>query len=332
LVGGIDQLVLKAQGFMANYYTEQEQAGVLASSLTQSLEEAGFSQAQIAALMTREDFRALLESIDISTEQGAEQFAALLTVQQQFADVQTYLESQGVTLLELAEAAPQVALLTLIKDQDATNAKTSLEIANITSDSLISMIEQDKTNASSALEVATESADSLLKIDTGVKTMIDSINALDTTMESGLENISLATSSAMTLATDAIASANASAMAAIAAANQIAAQSSSIAVTQKLATGGQYNGGMALVGERGPELIDLNTSGRVYSASQTASMIGGDVAGEIRALRDEVTLLRYEARSTAVSSAKIARLQDNWDVRGLTVRTDVDQPLDTVAV
>jgi hypothetical protein len=161
LVGGIDQLVLKAQGFMANYYTEQEQAGVLASSLTQSLEEAGFSQAQIAALMTREDFRALLESIDISTEQGAEQFAALLTVQQQFADVQTYLESQGVTLLELAEAAPQVALLTLIKDQDATNAKTSLEIANITSDSLISMIEQDKTNASSALEVATESADSL---------------------------------------------------------------------------------------------------------------------------------------------------------------------------
>jgi hypothetical protein len=162
--------------------------------------------------------------------------------------------------------------------------------------------------------------------------MIDSINALDTTMESGLESLALATSSAMTLATDAIASANASAMAAIAAANQIAAQSSSIAVTQQLASGGQYNGGMALVGERGPELIDLNTSGRVYSANQTSSMIGGDVAGEIRALRDEVTLLRYEARSTAVSSAKIARLQDNWDVRGLTVRTDVDQPLDTVAV
>jgi len=42
---------------------------------------------------------------------------------------------------------------------------------------------------------------------------------------------------------------------------------------------------MALVGENGPELIDLNTSGRVYSASQSANIIGGEVAGEIRALR-----------------------------------------------
>jgi hypothetical protein len=332
LVGGIDQLIIKAQGFMANYYTEQEQAGVLAASLTQSLEKAGFSQAQIAALQTRADFRALLESIDINTEQGAEQFAALLTVQQQFVDVQTYLEAQNKTLIELAEAAPQVELLTLIKEQDATNATTALEIATLTSDSLLAMIDQDATNANSALEVATASADSLLNIDTGVKNMIDSINALDNTMMSGLDRVANATSSAMSLANDAIASANASAMAAIAAANQIAAQSSSIAVTQQLATGGQYNGGMALVGERGPELIDLNTSGRVYSASQTASMIGGDVAGEIRALREEVSLLRYEARSTAISSAKIARLQDNWDVRGLTVKTDIDQPLDTVAV
>jgi len=88
----------------------------------------------------------------------------------------------------------------------------------------------------------------------------------------------------------------------------------------------------AVVGERGPELIDFNNGGQIYTANQTASIIGGEVAGEIRALRDEVSLLRYEARSTAQSSAKIARLQDNWDVRGLTVRTDVDQPLDTVAV
>jgi hypothetical protein len=56
------------------------------------------------------------------------------------------------------------------------------------------------------------------------------------------------------------------------------------------------------------------------------------MAGEIRALREEMSMLRYEARATAVNTSKIARLQDNWDVRGLTVKTDVDQPLDTVAV
>jgi hypothetical protein len=311
LVGGIDQLVIKAQGFMSNYYTEQEQSGVLAASLVQSLEKAGFSQAQIAALQTRADFRDLLESIDVNTELGQEQFATLLTVQQQFADLQGYLDTQNITLQELAKAAPQVALLTLIKDQDATNATT-------------------------ALEVAQTSADSLVSINTGVTGMIASIDSLSSTMSSGLSDIASATGAAIDSANEraasAIASANASAAAAIAVANQLAAQSQTVAVKQTLASGGAYGGGMALVGENGPELIDLNTSGRVYSASQSANIIGGEVAGEIRALREEVSLLRYEARSTAVNTSKIARLQDNWDVRGLTVKTDVDQPLDTVAV
>jgi hypothetical protein len=332
LVGGIDQLVLKAQGFMANYYTEQEQAGVLASSLTQSLEQAGFSQAQIAALMTRQDFRSLLESIDINTDQGAKQFAALLTVQQQFVDVQGYLESQGVTLLELAEAAPQVALLTLIKDQDATNATTALEVAQVTSDSLLSMIDQDATNATSALQVATASADSLLNINTGVTTMTTAITTLDATMASGLSDIASATASATAIADRAIASANESAAIAVAASRAGSGVKDSTLGISAYASGGSYRGGMALVGEQGPELIDFNNGGQVYSASQSANIIGGEVAGEIRALRDEVSLLRYEARSTAISSAKIARLQDNWDVRGLTVKTDIDQPLDTVAV
>ena len=307
LVGGIDQLVIKAQGFMANYYTEQEQSGVLAASLVQSLEKAGFSQAQIAALQTRADFRDLLESIDINTELGQSQFATLLTVQQQFADLQGYLDTQSITLQELAKAAPQVALLTLIKDEGATSAAT-------------------------ALEVAQTSADSLLSIDTGVTTMTDAITTLDSTMSIGLSNIASATASATAMADRAIASANASAAIAVAASRTGSGIKDSTSGIQMLASGGSYGGGMALVGEQGPELIDFNSGGQVYTANQTASIIGGEVAGEIRALRDEVSLLRYEARSTAISSARIARLQDNWDVRGLTVKTDVDQPLDTVAV
>jgi hypothetical protein len=275
------------------------------------LEKAGFSQAQIAALQTRADFRDLLESIDVNTELGQEQFATLLTVQQQFADLQGYLDTQNITLQELAKAAPQVALLTLIKDQDAANAVTQME-------------------------VAVASADSLTSIDTGVTNMVTAISSLDSTMSSGLSEIASATGAAIDAANasaaSAIASANRSAESAIAIANELIANSKAVAVTQTLASGGQYNGGMALVGEQGPELIDLNSSGRVYSASQTANIIGGNMAGEIRALREEMSMLRYEARATAVNTSKIARLQDNWDVRGLTVKTDVDQPLDTVAV
>lgn len=309
LVGGIDQLIAKANGFMANYYTEQEQTGVIAASLVQSLERAGFTQSQIESLQTRADFRSLLENIDINTTLGQEQFAALLTVQQQFVDVQGYLETQSITLIELAKAAPQVALLTLIKEQDATNATT-------------------------ALEVATASDKSLTSIDTGILKMNETLVEVKDSLGDTLIQMTEMVGNAMEQANNAIASANASAEASIAAAQAIIAdaKASSVTVTQTLASGGSYGGGMALVGENGPELIDLNTSGTVYSASQSASILGGDVAGEIRALRQEVSLLRYEARSTAISSAKIARLQDNWDVRGLTVKTDVDQPLDTVAV
>ena len=308
LVGGIDQLVIKAQGFMANYYTEQEQAGVLAASLTQSLEKAGFSQAQIAALQTRADFRALLESIDINTNQGAEQFAALLTVQQQFADLQGYLESQGITLQELAKSAPQVAILTTIQTQAVDSAATALEVANA-------------------------SAVSLISIDTGVTTMTTAITTLDTTMATGLSAIATATESATAIADRAIASANTSAAIAVAASRAGSGVKDSTLGISAYASGGSYGGGMALVGEQGPELIDFNNGGQVYTANQTANMIGGEVAVEIRALRDEVSMLRYEARATAVSTSKMAKLQDGWDTRGLIVKSfTTAEPVYTRAV
>ncbi len=74
--------------------------------------------------------------------------------------------------------------------------------------------------------------------------------------------------------------------------------------------------------------------GEAVVPAQYNPVVGGEnvVAAEIRALRDEVTLMRAETRSTAINTSKIFRLQDNWDVRGLTVKTDVDQPLDTVVV
>lgn len=46
-----------------------------------------------------------------------------------------------------------------------------------------------------------------------------------------------------------------------------------------LASGGYAPGGMYLVGEKGPELLDLNTPGRVYTAEQTRVALNGGNAG-----------------------------------------------------
>lgn len=81
------------------------------------------------------------------------------------------------------------------------------------------------------------------------------------------------------------------------------------------------------------DMLAMIHQGEAIVPKQYNPAIGGEnvVASEIRALRDEVVQLRAEARSTAINTAKMTRLQDNWDVRGLTVKTDVDQPLETVA-
>lgn len=46
-----------------------------------------------------------------------------------------------------------------------------------------------------------------------------------------------------------------------------------------LASGGYAPGGMYLVGENGPELLDLNTPGRVYTAEQNRAALNGGNAG-----------------------------------------------------
>lgn len=82
------------------------------------------------------------------------------------------------------------------------------------------------------------------------------------------------------------------------------------------------------------DMIAMLHEGEAVVPRQYNPAIGGEnvVAAEIKSLRDEVTLMRAETRSTAINTSKMARLQDNWDVRGLTVKTDADQPLDTVVV
>jgi hypothetical protein len=309
LAGGLDELVKKTQGFVANFYSKEEQAGITARGVVQALTDSGFTAAQIAALETRADFRTLLESIDVSNTQGQEQFVTLLNLASTFAELTPIMEEQQQSLIELIASAPQVEILQKMFETDLEyqeRVATAEETAQLTLTSMETLLGD---------------------LNLGVKD-------LAIIFSSKLDNIASVTSSAINIANSAVASANAAIATAMATSASVvsAMTNNQFADVPQFANGGQYNGGMALVGEQGPELIDFNRGGTVYNSPQTASIIGGEVAGEIRALREEVSLLRYEARSTAVSSAKIARLQDNWDVRGLTVRTDVDQPLDTVTV
>jgi hypothetical protein len=78
------------------------------------------------------------------------------------------------------------------------------------------------------------------------------------------------------------------------------------------ADGGLFGGGYRVVGEHGPE-IEATGASRIYSFDQFRNLMqGGDMAAELRALRDELRALRAEngAENRAIVGAttKTARL------------------------
>jgi hypothetical protein len=99
----------------------------------------------------------------------------------------------------------------------------------------------------------------------------------------------------------------------------------------KFADGGMHSGGIRLVGERGPEL-EATGPARYYSASQTQSMMGGGVVDEIKGLREEVSMLRAEARATAINTGRTQDLFKRVTRNGESMVVSTDgEPLEVTS-
>lgn len=85
----------------------------------------------------------------------------------------------------------------------------------------------------------------------------------------------------------------------------------------RFAAGGLHNGGLRLVGERGPEL-EVTGAARYWSYEQTRQMMQGtrtdDSAAEIRALREDN---RAQARAMVQLQQRFTRLLERWDAQGM---------------
>ena len=93
------------------------------------------------------------------------------------------------------------------------------------------------------------------------------------------------------------------------------------------AGGGDFAGGLRVVGESGPELEATGPS-RIFNAAQTRSLLqsggagGGELVREMQALRDEVRGLRAEAQAATRHAAKTAGLLDRVTEGGRAVLTE----------
>jgi hypothetical protein len=135
LAGGIEAFIKKSNDFVKDYYSKDEQNGIQARTVLSQLNAAGVTDA--SQLETKEQFRALVESVDVNTQSGREQLNALLTIAPQFAQVSEYLKANNIDLGDLAALAPQIAALDPLFQQnnDAaaanTNAATDATTASI---------------------------------------------------------------------------------------------------------------------------------------------------------------------------------------------------------
>jgi tape measure domain-containing protein len=80
------------------------------------------------------------------------------------------------------------------------------------------------------------------------------------------------------------------------------------------ASGGDFAGGLRLVGENGPEL-EVTGPSRIYNANQTAGMLNGvgsnaGLTAEIRALGARLDMIQAETKAGALNGGKIVKLLD----------------------
>lgn len=96
------------------------------------------------------------------------------------------------------------------------------------------------------------------------------------------------------------------------------------AVVPAFASGGYHSGGLALVGEDGPEIVSMGPS-HVFDASQTSSMLdSAGVIAELRRLHDRVEALQavsergfYAVAKHTEKSASNSEFLEEWHTEGL---------------
>jgi tape measure domain-containing protein len=115
--GGADVLSSAAASYYQGYYSESERVGALSEQLAGQIGALGLEMPG-----TRDEFRALVESLDLTTAQGQSAYGTLLTLSDAFGVVADSAAAAADESLRAAQESARAAL-------DAQSAATEAEIA-----------------------------------------------------------------------------------------------------------------------------------------------------------------------------------------------------------
>ncbi len=312
LFGGIEGMVGATGAYYQAFYSDAERAATATRQLGTVMSALG-----VTMPTSRDAFRDLVESQDLTTDAGRKMFAELIKLAPAFADVTSAMQDMSNSLVEevrrlrgeiygssAASLEAQFALTTAAARAGDTNAMALLP-------SITQALEETAAlNAVTAADLTIARARLAASLTETLATQGITVPGLTTSGKPG-------TGLPSTLDP-----------------NRVYHQGSELPA---FANGGMYGGGLALVGERGPELINFRRGGQVHTAQQTRALMGqaGDdnpvvnvtrmLLAELTNLRGEVTMLRAETRATAVNTSKSTRLLERVTRDGESLQvTSVD--------
>lgn len=109
LFGGLEQFSQSTGVYMQNFYSADEQRDVVRRQLQRAFEGLDLQLPDIDATNAREQFRAIAEAQDLTTESGRETWAALMNLSGAFASVTQSSEDAAAAAKQLADDAAAAA-------------------------------------------------------------------------------------------------------------------------------------------------------------------------------------------------------------------------------
>lgn len=334
----VEQLRLQQAALSA----ASDQAGVYAQKLADA--QSALAAAQKAELQAQVDYASQVQQFVIDAGGSVDKLSALRGdvvsfYEAQAQAVQTMLQSAGnvrgvveqlrMGQLSTAQTAAELGsrYATDYSMALATTGTVRAEYVNSMAANLGGLTQALKAEAATSedwriqtakLFAQATTAAGLLEGDAKASNYQDVALGLLDSIDGALSSLGIATKSAEQVIADAVNNGTQSQLAGLRA---IVAALKGEAVPA-FATGGFHAGGLRLVGERGPEL-EVTGPARYWSADQTAAILGGGggaMAPEIRALRQEMQLMRQENQAHALAlldqGERKERLLDRWDREG----------------
>jgi phage-related minor tail protein len=264
--GGAAAFGQQTSAYYQTFYSEQERIATTARQLANT-----FGTLGVALPKTRAEYRKLVEAQNLNTDTGRRMYATLIGLSEAFGTITDAAEQASVTLTDQAAQISQSMVQASKSVQD--------EIKRLRGPAA-------DASTTSAAELRAKFAVSTAQARAGDAAALQSLPELSKALESAAQASATSTADGVRLR---------------------AWLAGSLSETLKalgvevpaFAAGGLHAGGLAIVGEQGPELAALGPA-RIYSARQTEQMLGGaaaaspDLLAELQALRAEVVALRAQ--------------------------------------